>query len=101
LAQVSNDEDPKKLQPLTVPKIIEQLERALIDIKYNDSSEDELVFNKIENVPINSKKHERPQFMSIPIDFAPKKAWASLEPQCLHRTQILSIPYIQHCSSLE
>jgi signal transduction histidine kinase len=63
LAQVSNDEDPKKLQPLTVPKIIEQLERALIDIKYNDSSEDELVFNKIENVPINSKKHERPQFI--------------------------------------
>jgi len=63
LAQVSNDEDPKKLQPLTVPKIIEQLERALIDIKYNDSSEDELVFNKIENVPINSKKNERPQFI--------------------------------------
>ncbi len=63
MAQVSNDEDPKKLQPLTVPKIIEQLERALIDIKYNDSPEDELVFNKIENVPINSKKHERPQFI--------------------------------------
>ena len=63
MAQVSSDEDAKKLQPLTVPKIIEQLERALIDIKYNDSSEDELVFNKIENVPINSKKHERPQFI--------------------------------------
>jgi len=63
LAQVSNDEDAKKLQPLTVPKIIEQLERALIDIKYNGSYDDELVFNKIENVPINSKKHERPQFI--------------------------------------
>jgi len=63
LAQVSNDEDAKKLQPLTVPKIIEQLERALIDIKYNQPNDDELVFNKIENVPINSKKHERPQFI--------------------------------------
>ncbi len=63
MAQVSNDEDAKKLQPLTVPKIIEQLERALIDIKYNGSYDDELVFNKIENVPINSKKHERPQFI--------------------------------------
>ena len=41
------------------------------------------------------------QFLSIPMDFAPKKAWVSLEPQCLHRTQILCIPYIQHCSSLE
>jgi len=63
LAQVSNDEEPKKLESLTVPKIIEQLERALIDIKYNGSYDDELVFNKIENVPINSKKHERPQFI--------------------------------------
>jgi len=56
LAQVANDEDTEKLQPLTVPKIIEQLERALIDMKYNHPTDDELVFNKIENVPINSKK---------------------------------------------
>jgi len=63
LAHVSDDEEPKKLDPLTVPKIIEQLERALIDIKYNQPNDDELVFNKIENVPINSKKHERPQFI--------------------------------------
>ena len=63
MAQVSNDEEPKKLEPLTVPNIIEQLERALIDIKYNQPNDDELVFNKIENVPINSKKHERPQFI--------------------------------------
>ncbi len=63
LAQVSDDEEPKKIQPLTVPKIIEQLERALIDIKYNQPNDDELVFNKIENVSINSKNHERPQFI--------------------------------------
>ena len=63
MAQVSNDEEPKKIQPLTVPKIIEQLERALIDIKYNQPNDDELVFNKIENVSINSKNHERPQFI--------------------------------------
>ena len=62
MAQVSNGEEPKKLESLTVPKIIEQLERALIDIKY-DKPDDELVFNKIENVPIDSKKHERPQFI--------------------------------------
>ncbi len=41
------------------------------------------------------------QFLPIPIDFAPKKAWASLEPQCLHRTQILCIPYIQQSGSLD
>jgi len=63
LALVSNDEEVKKLDPITVPKIIEQLESALIDIKYNKSYDDELVFNKIENVPINSKNHERPQFI--------------------------------------
>jgi len=63
LAQVSNDEDANKLESLTVPKIIEQLERAQIDIKYNQPTDDELVFNKIENVPINSKKHGRPQFI--------------------------------------
>lgn len=61
LAQVSNDGELKKLESLTVPNIIEQLERALIDIKYNNPN-DELVFNKIDNVPINSKK-ERPQFI--------------------------------------
>jgi len=61
LAQASNDGEPKKLESLTVPKMIEQLERALIDIKYNHPS-DELVFNKTENVPINSK-NERPQFI--------------------------------------
>ena len=63
MAQISDDEEPKKIQPLTVPKIIEQLERALIDIKYNQPNDDELVFNKIENVSINSKNHERPQFI--------------------------------------
>ena len=63
MAQVSDDEEPKKIQPLTVPKIIEQLERALIDIKYSQPNDDELVFNKIENVSINSKNHERPQFI--------------------------------------
>jgi signal transduction histidine kinase len=61
LAQVSNDGEIKKLESLTVPNIIEQLERALIDIKYNHPS-DELVFNKIENIPINSK-NDRPQFI--------------------------------------
>ena len=63
MAQVSNGEEPKKLESLTVPKIIEQLERALIDIKYNESNDNKLVFNKIENVTIDSKKHERPQFI--------------------------------------
>ena len=63
MAQVSNGEEPKKLESLTVPKIIEQLERALIDIKYNSLNNDELFFNKIENVPINSKNSERPQFI--------------------------------------
>lgn len=60
MAQVSDGEEPKKLESLTVPKIIEQLERALIDIKYN-KPDDEMLFNKIENVPIDSK--ERPQFI--------------------------------------
>ncbi len=63
MAQVSNDEESKKIEPLTVPKIVEQLERALIDIKYNQPADDELVFNKIENVSINSKKHEPPMFI--------------------------------------
>ena len=60
MAQVSNDEDPKILEPLTVPRIIEQLERALMDIKYKQT-DDELVFNNIENVSIESKT--RPQFI--------------------------------------
>ena len=60
MAQTSVDEDPKKLEPLTVPRIIEQLERALMDIKYKQT-DDELVFNSIENVPIESK--DRPQFI--------------------------------------
>jgi len=63
LAQVPNGEEPKKLESLTVPKIIEQLERALIDIKYNSPNDDELVFNKIENVPIYSRNSKRPQFI--------------------------------------
>ena len=64
MAQVSNEEDSKKLQPLTVPKIIEQLERALIDIKYNQPDRaDELYFNKIENEPIESKNRPRSQFI--------------------------------------
>ena len=63
MAQVSNEGDPKKLQPLTVPKIIEQLERALIDMKYNQTDDDELTFNKIDNVPIDSKNNSRPGFI--------------------------------------
>lgn len=58
-----NGEESKKLESLTVPKIIEQLERALIDIKYNQPNDNEFVFNNIENVPINSKNFERPQFI--------------------------------------
>ena len=41
------------------------------------------------------------QLLPIPMDFAPQKTLASLEPQCLHRTHILCIPYIQHYSSLD
>jgi signal transduction histidine kinase len=64
LAQVSNEGDSKKLQPLTVPKIIEQLERALNDIKYNQTENpDELYFNKIENEPIETKNRQRYQFI--------------------------------------
>lgn len=64
MAQVSNEGDSKKLLPLTVPKIIEQLERALNDIKYNQSDNpDELYFNKIENEPIESKTRPRSQFI--------------------------------------
>ena len=62
MAQVSNEGDSKKLQPLTVPKIIEQLERALIDIKYNQT-DDELTFNKLDNVQIDSKNGSQSRFI--------------------------------------
>lgn len=48
--------------------------------------------------------HPEPQVghsLPIPMDFAPKKAWESLEPHFLHRTQILCILYLRHCDSLE
>ena len=65
MAQVQRDDDPKKLQPLTIPKIVEQLERALMDIKYHHSeNNDEYTnFNKIENVPINSSEQLPTQFI--------------------------------------
>jgi signal transduction histidine kinase len=63
LAQVSNEGDLKKLQPLTVPKIIEQLERALIDIKYNQTDDNELIFNQIDNEPIDSKNSCNSKFI--------------------------------------
>ncbi len=65
MAQVERDNDPKKLQPLTIPKIVEQLERALMDIKYHHSeNNDEYTnFNKIENVPINSSEQLPTQFI--------------------------------------
>jgi len=63
LAQVSNEGDPKKLQPLSVPKIIEQLERALIDIKHSQTDDSELTFNQIDDVPIDSKNRSRSEFI--------------------------------------
>ncbi len=65
MAQVQRDNDLKKLQPLTIPKIVEQLERALMDIKYHHSeNNDEYTnFNKIENVPINSSEQLPTQFI--------------------------------------
>ena len=65
MAQVERDNDLKKLQPLTIPKIVEQLERALMDIKYHHSeNNDEYTnFNKIENVPINSSEQLPTQFI--------------------------------------
>ena len=65
MAQVQRDDDPKKLQPLTIPKIVEQLERALMDIKYHHSeNNDEYTnFNKIENVRINSSEQLPTQFI--------------------------------------
>jgi len=64
LAQAVRDRDPKKLQPITVPKIVEQLERALMDIKYNQPDrKDDLVFNQTENVPIKSIEQLPNQFI--------------------------------------
>jgi len=65
LAQAVRDSDPKKLQPITVPKIVEQLERALMDIKYNqpDRKDNDLVFNQSENVPIKSVEQLPSQFI--------------------------------------
>jgi K+-sensing histidine kinase KdpD len=65
LAQAVRDSDPKKLQPLSVPKIVEQLERALMDIKYNqsDRKDDEQVFNQTENIPIKSAEQLPGQFI--------------------------------------
>jgi signal transduction histidine kinase len=64
LAQVFGDGDPKKLQPLSVPKIIEQLERALMDIKYSQSEKnDDSVFGQTENVPMKSLEHLPRQFI--------------------------------------
>jgi signal transduction histidine kinase len=63
LAQVSNERDPKKLQPITIPKIIEQLERALNNIKYNQTEDSELTFNQIDNESIYSKNRSRTEFI--------------------------------------
>ena len=64
MAQAVRDTDPKKLQPITVPKIVEQLERALMDIKYNQPDrKDDLVFNQTENVPIKSIEQLPNQFI--------------------------------------
>lgn len=65
MAQAVRDSDPKKLQPLTVPKIVEQLERALMDIKYNqqDGKNDESDFNQTGNVPIKSVEQLPGQFI--------------------------------------
>ena len=41
------------------------------------------------------------QLSPNPIDFTPKYAWSTPEPQRVHRTHILCILYIQHSSSLE
>jgi len=65
LAQAVRDSDPKKLQPLSVPKIVEQLERALMDIKYNqtDRKDDEQVFSQSENESIKSSEQLPGQFI--------------------------------------
>ena len=65
MAQAVRDSDPKKLQPLTVPKIVEQLERALMDIKYNQSDQknDEQSFNQAGNVPLKSVEQLPGQFI--------------------------------------
>ena len=57
MAQVYPDGDSKKLQPLTVPKIVEQLEKALMEIKYSQNRQDnEMAFNQTQNVPLNPEK---------------------------------------------
>lgn len=65
MAQAVRDSDPKKLQPLSVPKIVEQLERALMDIKYNqtDRKDDDQVFSQSENEPIKSSEQLPSQFI--------------------------------------
>ena len=63
MAQIYHDEDPKKLRPLTVPKIVEQLERALMDIKYNQGSREESKFLQSENVPIKTDLQIPGQFI--------------------------------------
>lgn len=65
MAQAVRDSDPKKLQPLSVPKIVEQLERALMDIKYNqtDRKNDDQVFNQTENESIKSSEQLPGQFI--------------------------------------
>ena len=65
MAQAIRDSDPKKLQPLSVPKIVEQLERALMDIKYNqpDGKDDDQVFNQTENESIKSSEQLPGQFI--------------------------------------
>jgi hypothetical protein len=65
LAQAVRDSDPKKLQPLSVPKIVEQLERALMDIKYNqtDRKDDDQVFSQSENESIKSSEQLPGQFI--------------------------------------
>ena len=63
MAQIYHDDDPKKLRPLTVPKIVEQLERALMDIKYNQGSREESKFLQSENVPIKTDLQIPGQFI--------------------------------------
>ncbi len=65
MAQAVRDSDPKKLQPLSVPKIVEQLERALMDIKYNqtDRKGDDQVFSQSGNESIKSSEQLPGQFI--------------------------------------
>lgn len=65
MAQVYGGEESKKIKPLTVPKILEQLERALMDIKYShpNTKDDEMLFNSIDDAPIKSKTQLPEQFI--------------------------------------